>query len=84
MALSADTRPHFATIADFIATMDKEIIHLFRDVLLVCDDLGLIGKERNPKSLQKDFFYRLVGPKTKVQSIVAFCNHLIYNDTILQ
>ena len=45
MALSADTRPHFTTIADFIASMDKEIIHLFRDVLLVCDDLGLIGKE---------------------------------------
>ena len=45
MALSADTMPHFTTIADFIATMDKEIVHLFRDVLLVCDDLGLIGKE---------------------------------------
>jgi transposase len=45
MALSADTRPHFTTIAHFIAAMDKEIIHLFRDVLLVCDDLGLIGKE---------------------------------------
>ena len=45
MALSADTRPHFTTIADFISSMDKEIIHLFRDVLLVCDDLGLIGKE---------------------------------------
>jgi transposase len=45
MALSADTRPHFTTIADFIATMDKEIIRLFRDVLLVCDDMGLIGRE---------------------------------------
>jgi hypothetical protein len=45
MALSADTRPHFTTIADFISSMDKEIIHLFRDVLLVCDDLGLIGRE---------------------------------------
>jgi transposase len=45
MALSADSRPHFTTIADFVATMDKEIVHLFRDVLLVCDDLGLIGKE---------------------------------------
>ena len=45
MALSADTRPHFTTIADFIATMDKEIVLLFRDVLLVCDDLGLIGRE---------------------------------------
>jgi len=45
MALSADTRPHFTTIADFISTLDKEIIHLFRDVLMVCDEMGLIGKK---------------------------------------
>jgi transposase len=45
MALSCDTKPHFTTIADFVAKMDKEVIHLFRDILLVCDDLGLIGKE---------------------------------------
>lgn len=45
MALSADTRPHFTTIADFISSMDREVIHLFRDVLLVCDEMGLIGKE---------------------------------------
>ena len=45
MALSADTQPHFTTIADFISTLDKEIVHLFRDVLMVCDEMGLIGKE---------------------------------------
>lgn len=45
MALSADTRPHFTTIADFISTMDKEIIHLFLQVLMVCDHQKLIGKE---------------------------------------
>lgn len=45
MALSCDTKPHFTTIADFVSTMDKEITQLFREVLLVCDDLGLIGKE---------------------------------------
>lgn len=45
MALSADTRPHFTTIADFISTMDHEITQLFRDVLLICDEAGLIGKE---------------------------------------
>jgi len=45
MALSADTRPHFTTIADFIATMDKEIVKLFLEVLLVCDEQGLIGRE---------------------------------------
>lgn len=45
MALSCDTKPHFTTIADFVSTMDKEITSLFREVLLTCDDLGLIGKE---------------------------------------
>lgn len=45
MALSADTRPHFTTIADFIATMDKEIVRLFLEVLMVCDAQGLIGRE---------------------------------------
>ena len=45
MALSCDTKPHFTTIADFVSTMDKEITELFREVLLVCDDMGLIGKE---------------------------------------
>jgi len=45
MALSADTRPHFTTIAEFISSMDKEIVQLFRDILLICDDQGLIGKE---------------------------------------
>src|SRR4030043_267504 len=45
MALSADTRPHFTTIADFISSADKEIIRLFLEVLMTCDEMGLIGKE---------------------------------------
>ena len=45
MALAADSSPHFTTIAEFIATLDQEIACVFRDVLLVCDDLGLIGRE---------------------------------------
>jgi transposase len=45
MALSCDTSPHFTTVADFIATLDKEIIKLFLEVLLVCDHMNLIGKE---------------------------------------
>ena len=44
MALSADSRPHYTTIADFITSMEKEITDLFRDVLLICDKMGLIGK----------------------------------------
>ncbi len=45
MALSANTRPHFTTIADFISSLNREMADLFRDVLLICDDMGLIGKE---------------------------------------
>jgi transposase len=45
MALSADTQPHFTTIADFISTASEEVIRLFLEVLMVCDELKLIGKE---------------------------------------
>jgi transposase len=45
MALSADTYPHFTTIADFISTLDSEIVRLFLEVLLICDQMNLIGKE---------------------------------------
>ena len=45
MALSADTRPHFTTIADFITSMEKEITVLFKEVLLICDEMKLIGRD---------------------------------------
>jgi len=45
MALSADTQPHFTTIADFISSSAEEISKLFKQVLLICDEMGLIGKE---------------------------------------
>jgi transposase len=45
MALSADTQPHFTTIADFISASGQEIVHLFLEVLMICDEMGLIGKE---------------------------------------
>ncbi len=45
MALSANSRPHFTTIADFISSMDKAVVNLFLQILLVCDQQNLIGKE---------------------------------------
>ncbi|MBI4424281.1 MAG: transposase [Elusimicrobia bacterium] len=45
MALSANTRPHFTTIAQFIREMGPAARKLFVDILLYCDELGLIGKE---------------------------------------
>ena len=41
MALSADSRPHFTTIAAFIARLGDPIVSVFRDVLLVCDETGV-------------------------------------------
>lgn len=44
MALSANSRPHFTTIADFISSLEREISFLFTDVLLICAEENLIGK----------------------------------------
>lgn len=45
MALSADTHPHFTTIADFIAQMHQEVTAVFTDVLLYASELNLIGRD---------------------------------------
>ncbi len=45
MALSADSGPHFTTIAAFVSELDREIAKLFGDVLLMASELGLIGRE---------------------------------------
>ena len=45
MALSADTRPHFTTIAEFVSRMHQEITGVFTDVLLYASELDLIGRD---------------------------------------
>jgi len=45
MALSADSGPHFTTIAEFISSMEREIVPLFRNVLMICAEEGLIGRQ---------------------------------------
>lgn len=44
-ALSCDTVPHFTTIASFVSGYSKEIETLFEQILLICDQQGLLGKE---------------------------------------
>jgi len=44
MALSAHTRPHFTIIADFISNQDEEATAMFQEVILICDEMGLIGR----------------------------------------
>ena len=44
-ALSCDSVPHFTTIANFVSDHPKEIEALFEQILLICDQQGLLGKE---------------------------------------
>jgi transposase len=43
MALSCGVKPDHSTIAGFVSSMKGEIVPLFRDVLLVCEEEGLLG-----------------------------------------
>lgn len=44
-ALSCDTVPHYTTLASFVSGRGEEIEALFEQVLLICDQQGLLGKE---------------------------------------
>jgi transposase len=43
MALSGNQRPDHSTIAAFVSCMKAEILPLFRDILLVCEQENLLG-----------------------------------------
>jgi transposase len=45
MALSADSAPHFTTIAGFVSSLGEDIARVFSQVLAICDRQGLIGRE---------------------------------------
>jgi len=43
MALSGNQRPDHSTIATFVSCMKEEILPLFRDILLICEQENLLG-----------------------------------------
>ncbi len=45
MALSCQSSPHFTTIAEFISGHCVAVKSLFEQVLLICDEQGLLGNE---------------------------------------
>lgn len=45
MALSGDTQPHFSTIAGFVSGNAEAVTKVFKEVILVCDREGLIGRD---------------------------------------
>jgi transposase len=44
MSLSGDVQPHWTSIAAFVAKMKDQIAPLFTQVLMICDEEGLIGR----------------------------------------
>jgi hypothetical protein len=43
IAISGNQSPDHCTIAHFVSGMEKEILPVFRDILLVCDEMKLLG-----------------------------------------
>jgi len=83
-ALSADTVPHFTTIADFISSMESEITPLFRNVLLICDEMGLIGKEmfaidgcKLPSNASKEWSGTKADLKKKKEKLEKVIGHIL-------
>lgn len=76
MAVSADSRPHFTTIAHFVSSSVDGIGALFREVVLICDELGLIGGElfaidgcKLPSNASKEWSGTRGDLKKKVQKL---------------
>lgn len=45
IALSGDTAPHFTTLAAFVSSLGDDVTQLFAQVLYLCDQQGLIGRQ---------------------------------------
>lgn len=45
MAVSGDSHPHFTTIAHFVSALGEAIAQVFTQVLIVCQQQGLVGRE---------------------------------------
>jgi len=76
-ALSCDTVPHFTTIASFVSNHADEIENLFEQILLICDEQGLLGHElfaidgcKMPSNAAKEWsgtFKELEQKRSKIQ-----------------
>ena len=76
MALSGEAKPDHATIAAFISRSPDAIQSVFREVLLVCDAAGLIGREhfaidgvKLPSNASKELSGRIEELQAKVKKL---------------
>ncbi len=76
MALACGQCPDHSTIAAFVSSMKKEILPLFRDVLLVCEESHLLGGtlfaldgSKVPSNASKEWSGKISDLKRKKQKI---------------
>ena len=82
MALSCGQEPDHSTIAAFVSSMKEEIKPLFRDVLLVCEEMKLLGGTEfsldgcklpsNASTRWRGTFATLKEKKEKIERRVAY------------
>ena len=81
IALACGQQPDHSTIAAFVSSMKDEILPLFRDVLLVCEEMNLLGGTmfaldgcKLPSNASKEWsgtFHELHKKKQKIEAKVA-------------
>ena len=81
LALACGQQPDHSTIAAFVSSMKDEILPLFRDVLLVCEEMNLLGGTmfaldgcKLPSNASKEWsgtFSELQKKKQKIETKVA-------------
>ena len=79
-ALSCDTVPHFTTIASFVSGHTQAIESLFEQILLTCDEQGLLGHElfaidgcKMPSNAAKEWsgtFKELEEKRNKIKKLI--------------
>jgi transposase len=78
MALTCGQHPDHSTIAAFVSSLKDEILPLFRDVLLVCEEMNLLGGTmfaldgcKLPSNASKEWSGTLAELRKKKQKIEA-------------
>jgi len=81
IALACGQQPDHSTIAAFVSSLKNEILPLFRDVLLVCEEMNLLGGTmfaldgcKLPSNASKEWsgtFLELQKKKQKIEAKVA-------------
>lgn len=81
-ALACGAVPHFTTIAHFISTLSKEVESIFEQILLICDEQGLLGNElfaidgcKLPSNAAKEWsgtFKELTEKRDKLKKLIRY------------